>query len=70
MSDLPHTANNKNGKPFWPWSKVTNTIQRFGPGATKYRHKYDLIFGKGKFRKVRHYKGPGGETRRTVEIEV
>ena len=67
---MPHIANKKNVFNYWSWATVTNTIQRWGPGAAKYRHKYDLMFGKGKFRRVRHYKGPGGEIRKTIEIEV
>ncbi len=59
-----------NSKSFWPWAKCTKSIKRFDPGAAKYRHKFDLMFGKDKFRRVRHYKGLDGERRKTVEIEV
>ena len=57
-------------KRFWPWAKVTHSLKRFDPGAAKYRLKYDLMFGKGAFRRVRRYKDPDGEIRRTVEIEI
>jgi len=57
-------------KRFWSWAKVTHSLKRFDPGAAKYRHKYDMLFGYGKFIRVRRYKGPGGEIRRTVEIEI
>lgn len=57
-------------KYFYPHAKITHSLDRFAPGAQKYRHKFDLMFGKGKFRRVRHYKGPGGEIRKTVEVEV
>ncbi len=65
--DLPHIAKKKS---FWAWAKCENSIDRMGPGAKKYRHKFDLMFGTGKFRRVRHYKHPDGEIRKTVEIEV
>jgi len=67
---LIHISKNKRVKKFWPYAKCTHSFKRFDPGAAKYRQKYDLMFGRGKFRKVRHYKGPGGEIRQTVEIEV
>ena len=57
-------------KRFWSWAKVTNSLSRFDPGTAKYRQKFDLMFGRGKLRRVRHYKGPDGERRVTVEIEV
>ena len=57
-------------KSFWPWAKCTHSLNRYDPGVAKYRHKFDLMFGIGRLRKVRHYKGPDGEIRRTVEIEV
>lgn len=57
-------------KRFWPWAKCTHSLKRFDPGAAKYRLKFDLMFGTGKLIKVRHYKGPGDEIRKTVEIEI
>ena len=55
---------------FWSRAKCTHSLTRFDPGTTKYRQKFDLMFGRGKLRRVRHYKGPDGERRVTVEIEV
>jgi hypothetical protein len=57
-------------KRFWPWAKCIKTVRRLDPGAKKYRLKYDVMFGSGKFRRVRHYKGSDGEIRKTVEIEI
>ena len=56
-------------KPFWPYAKQTNTSRRYDPGTTKYRHKIDLIFGKGAFRGLRRFEGPGREKRITIEID-
>jgi len=64
------TYSKENKKSFWAWAKCTNSLDRFAPGAKKYRQKFDLMFGRKKFRRVRHYKGPGGEIRKTVEIEI
>ena len=60
----------KRNKIFWPHATVTNTYSRLANGCKKYRLKYDLLFGPKKFIRMRKYKGPGGETRRTVEIEI
>ena len=57
-------------KRFWPWARCTHSFTRFDPGTAKYRQKFDLMFGRGKLRRVRHYKGPDGERLITVEIEV
>lgn len=57
-------------KRFWPWAKCTNSIGRMDPGAQKYRHKFDVMFGPGKFIRIRHYSGPDGDRRKTVEIEI
>ena len=57
-------------KSFWSWAKVTHSLKRNDPGVEKYRLKYDFLLGTGKFRRFRRYKGPGGEVKRTVEIEI
>lgn len=65
---------NKKQKPikqsFWAWSKCTHSLPRYNDGCAKYRMKYDFMFGLKKFVRLRRYVGPGGEIRRTVEIEI
>jgi len=70
LNELSTYSQENQKKSFWAWASVSKTIQRWGPGAKKYRQKYDLMFGKDKLRRVRYYKGPGGEIRKTVEIEI
>jgi hypothetical protein len=60
----------KQKKPFWAWAKCTHSLPRYGEGCQKYRYKYDLMFGVKKFVRFRRYVGPGGEVKRTVEIEI
>jgi len=57
-------------KLFWPYAKCTNSLDRFAPGVKKYRQRFDGVFGKGTFRRLRYYKTPDGQKRRTVEIEI
>jgi hypothetical protein len=63
-------SKNKNDKSFWAYSKVTHSLPRNTDGCKKYRQKFDFIFGLKKFIRMRRYKGPDGEIRRTVEIEI
>ena len=67
MIDISQKPKKKN---FYPWAKITHSLPRFSEGCVKYRLKYDLMFGTKKFIRMRRYKGPGGEIRRTVEIEI
>ena len=60
----------KNKKSFWPFAKCTHSLPRFAAGCTQYRRRYDLMFGTKKFIRMRRYKGPDGEIRRTVEVEI
>ena len=60
----------KQKKHFWPYAKCTHSLPRHGEGCQKYRHKYDLMFGVKKFIRFRRYTGPGGEVKKTVEIEI
>lgn len=55
---------------FWAYSKCTHSLDRYAPGVAKYRHKFDLLFGAGKFRRFRRYKDTNGNVKRTVEIEL
>jgi hypothetical protein len=55
---------------FWPRAVCTNSLDRFAPGAKKYRHRYDLLFGAGAFRRVRRYRHPDGRRKITVEVEI
>jgi len=55
---------------FWSWAKVTHSLPRLADGVKKYRLKYELMFGRGKFVRFRRYKGPNDEIRRTIEIEI
>lgn len=67
MKNVPDIGEKKS---FWAWARCTTTRERNGAGTKKYRQKFDVMFGKGKFRRLRYYEGPGGEKRKTVEIEV
>jgi hypothetical protein len=55
---------------FWPQAVCTNSLDRFAPGAKKYRQRFDLMFGPGAFRRLRRYRHPGGRKKITVEIEI
>jgi len=55
---------------FWPYAKLTNTSRRYDPGCTKYRLRYDAIFGNGSFRSLRRFTHIDGRKRITVEIEI
>jgi hypothetical protein len=55
---------------FWAWARCSHSLPRHAQGCKKYRAKYDLLFGLKKFIRYRRYVGPGGEVRRTVEIEI
>ena len=70
MGNVPHIGQKTEKKSFWAWAKCRTTRERYAPGTKKYRHKFDLLFGAGKFRRLRYYVGPNGEKRKTVEIEV
>ena len=67
MDDLIYIAKKIN---FWAYAKCTHSLKRFDPGVAKYRHKYDVLFGKDKFRKLRYYKDPTGKIKKTIEIEI
>lgn len=69
-NNLIHISNKTEKRSFWAWAKCTHSLDRYAPGATKYRHRFDVMFDSGKFRRVRHYKAPWGEIRKTVEIEI
>lgn len=60
----------KEKKHFWSYAKCTHSLPRLAAGCTKYRLKYDLMFGSKKFIRFRRYEGPNGEIRKTVEIEI
>lgn len=55
---------------FWPRALCTNSLDRFTPGAKKYRHRFDLLFGPGAFRRLRRYRHPDGRKKITVEVEI
>jgi len=55
---------------FWPQAVCTNSLDRFSPGAKKYRQRFDLMFGAGTFRRLRRYRHPDGRKKITVEVEI
>lgn len=65
-----HLSQKNNKKSFWAYAKCTHSLPRFSEGCKKYRQNYDLMFGVKKFIRMRRYKSPDGEIRRTVEIEI
>ena len=60
----------ENKKYFWPYAKCTHSFPRYHPGCTKYRLKFDVMFGIKKFIRFRRYKSPSGEVRKTIEVEI
>ena len=70
MPSLPDIAEKQCKKAFWPNAKCTNSLRPYDPGTKKYRHKASVLVGQKKLVRVRHYDGPNGEKRKTIEIEV
>ena len=65
--NLPDINENSN---FFSDCTVYKTLRPYDPGAKKYRAKAAILVGPGKLVKVRHYRNPDGETRKTIEVEI
>lgn len=70
MADSLNIDQKQVNRKFYRNSTVIKTMRPFDPGTTKYRHKAAVLVGDGKLVAVRYHKGPGGEKRTTIEIEI
>ena len=67
MSD--HVLNKEPKDTFWHYAGVINSYDRLHERCRIARAKYDIQFGKGRFRRLRRYQDPRtGEIRKTVEV--
>jgi hypothetical protein len=56
---------------FWHYAGVINSYDRLHERCRIARAKYDIAYGKGKFRRLRRYQDPRtGEIRKTIEVEI
>jgi hypothetical protein len=56
---------------FWHYAGVINSYDRLHERCRIARAKYDIQFGKGRFRRMRRYRDPRtGEIRKTVEVWI
>jgi len=65
--NIPNTEQKKDS--FWHYCEHEKTYKRDHPRMALKRAKYDILFGKGRFRALRYWRDPRtGEKRQTIEI--
>lgn len=68
---VPYIGHDKTIDSFWHYAELTDTYQRDHRRNNIARCKYDIQFGRGKFRRRRRFVDPRtGERRETIEIEI